>query len=369
MVDALTSADAEKPSWPTQIRSATWRYVLRRTFVEFVRDDGVDAAGSLTFFGVLAIFPAGLAIMAVIGIVGDSDDVRERLLSLLEQVAPGAVIDTADAILANVSGTTGADIALILSIAVALWSSSIYVSAFGRCVNRIYGVAEGRPYWKRKPFQLGLTVLLLAAVMLMIAIVMLSGPTLRLVGGLLGFGEVALDVWSIARWPVFALALVGVIAILYRGTGNIRLPRFRWLVLGAFVALLVMGTASLGFGFYVSNFARYNETFGTFAGVTIFLIWLFLVNVALLLGVELNAEIERGRELQAGFPAEEAVHIPLRDTTVIERNERASRITREHGSLLRQGEVPPPRPDSVVTRIREWLGRRADRRVQSRPRD
>ncbi|WP_431797300.1 YihY/virulence factor BrkB family protein [Microbacterium kunmingense] len=361
MPDSPASVGAAKPSWPTDLRPETWRYLLRRTFVEFIRDDGVDAAGSLTFFGVLAIFPAGLAIMAVIGIVGDSDDVRERLLSLLGQVAPGPVIDTADAVLANVTGSSGADVTLILSVAVALWSSSIYVTAFGRCVNRIYGVAEGRPYWKRKLLQLGLTVVLLTAVIVMIAIVMLSGPTLRFIGDLLGIREAALDVWDIVRWPVFAVALVAVIVILFRGTGNVRPPRFRWLALGALFAMLLMGAASIGFGFYAANFARYNETFGTFAGVTVFLIWLFLVNAALLLGVELNAEVERGRELQAGIPAEGGIQVPVRDTTAIERRQRSRAITHEHGRMLRRGDPLPPRPDSLVARAREWLRQRAHR--------
>ncbi|WJL97101.1 YihY/virulence factor BrkB family protein [Microbacterium sp. ET2] len=359
MPDVDTPGDDREPTRATRLRSPTWRYLLRRTISEFIRDECLDAAGSLTFFGVLAVFPAGLAIMAVVGIVGDSDAVRDRLLTLLGQVAPGAVTDTADAILTNVTGSSSADVTLIVSVAIALWSSSIYVTAFGRSVNRIYGVAEGRPYWKRKPIQLLVTVVLLTSVTIMIAIVMVSGPVLRLVGDVLGIGDATVEAWNVFRWPIFAVALVVVIAILYKGTGNVRLPKFRWLGLGALLAMMVMGAASLGFGFYVSNFARYNETFGAFAGVTIFLIWLFLVNVALLLGVELNAEIERGRELQAGVPAEEHIRIPLRDTTAIESRERAREITRDHGSMLRRGEVPPPRPDSFVTRVREWLRRRS----------
>ena len=347
---------AEKPTAPTHLRAQTWRYVLRRTVTDFIENRGIDVAASLTFFSVLAIFPAGLAVMAVVGLVGDSAEVRRRLLSLFDGVAPQAVTDTAGTILTSVAGSSSADITLITSVAVALWSSSIYVSAFGRNVNRIYGVAEGRPYWKRKPLQLGLTVILLLAVMVMIVVVMTSTPVLRNIGSWWGIGDAALEVWNIARWAVFAAAAVLVIAILYKGTSNVRLPRFRWLGLGALLAFLVLVSASLAFGFYVSTFAQYNVTFGAFAGATIFLIWLFLINVALLLGAEFNAQVERGRELQAGIAAEERLQLPLRDTTTIATRERARKITVRRGVLIREGHALPPRPDSVVTRVREGVG-------------
>lgn len=202
----------------------------------------------------------------------------------------------------------------------------------------------------------------------MIAIVMFSIPTLRFIGNLLGVEEVALDVWEVDRWPVFAAALVAVIVTLFRGTGNVRPPRFQWLALGALFALILLGAASLGFGFYASNFARYNETFGTFAVVTIFLVWLFLVNAALLLGVELNAEIERGRELQAGVQAEVSIPVTVRDTSVIERSERVQAITHEHGRMLRRGDPLPPRPDSFLLRVKEWF-RHRQAAVTSRSRD
>ncbi|CAH0154347.1 YihY/virulence factor BrkB family protein [Microbacterium sp. Bi128] len=355
------SDGAEGPTAPTHLQPQTWRYLLHRTAGDFVGHRGFDAAASLTFFSVLAIFPAGLAIMAVVGIVSDSAEVRERLLSLFDGVAPRAVADTAETILTSVSGSTGADITLVTSIAVALWSSSIYVSAFGRNVNRIYGVAEGRPYWKRKPLQLGLTVVLLVAVMVMVAVVMASTPVLRNLGSWLGIGDTALAIWNVARWAVFAAAGAVVIAILYKGTGNVRLPGFRWLGLGAALALVVMAAASMGFGFYVGNFARYNVTFGAFAGATVFLIWLFLINTALLIGAEFNAQVERGRELEAGMPAEERLQLPLRDDTAIRARERAESITVHRGALIRQGRPLPPRPDSWVRRGKKWIGRVRDR--------
>lgn len=340
-----------KATNPTQLRKDAWGYALRRTARGFLRDECVDTAGALTFFAALAVFPAGLAMMALIGIVGDTATVRERLLPLVNQVAPEAVSATVEVILGDITGAATADLTLAISVAVALWSASIYVSAFGRAVNRIYGVEEGRPYWKRKPFQLALTVLLLGLVIVIVAIVVLSGPMLYALGDLFGIGGTVLDAWRFVRWPVLAAALVVVIAVLYKGTGNVKLPRFQWLGLGAVLAIVVMGIASFGFGFYVRNIADYNQTFSTFASVIVFLVWLFLINLALLLGVEFNAETERARQLQAGMEASEDLQLPRRDTTQSERNRHADRVTHERGELLRSGHPLPPRPDSAIGRL------------------
>ncbi|MFC6325085.1 YihY/virulence factor BrkB family protein [Microbacterium koreense] len=356
MPEVTDPDDPVKASSPTQLRGQTWRYLLRRTVREFLRDECVDTAGALTFFGVLAVFPAGLAIMALVGIVADRGDVRDRILTLLSEVAPTAVIEVAESVLVDVTESATADFTLIVAVVVALWSASAYVSAFGRAVNRIYGTEEGRPYWKRKPLQLALTVLLLVLVIIAAILVVISGPLLRTLGGTFGLGDVAIAVWNVVRWPILAAAVVVLVAVLYKGTGNLKLPRFRWLSLGALVAIVVMGIASLGFGFYVSNFATYNQTFGAFAGVIIFLIWLFLINAALLLGVEFNAEIERGRQLQAGIPAERQLHLPSRDTRQIERSREADRITEERGAMLRDGkELPSARPDSPIAQAKAWF--------------
>lgn len=353
-VEDEAGPDRSEPN-PLRVSGQTWRYVLRRTMQEFIADQCVDRAGALTFFGVLGIFPAGLAVMAIVGIVGDTDAVRERLLTLIGQVAPPAVADTAELILADVGGAGAADLTLIVSVAVALWSASIYVSAFGRAVNHIYGVPEGRPYWKRKPMQLALTVGLLLLVTLVVAVVVLSGPILRAVGDIVDLGGAAVTTWNLVRWPVLAAAVVLMVAVLYKGTGNLRLPAFRWLSVGAVLAIVMMALASLGFGFYAATVADYNRTFGAFAGVIVFLIWLFLINIALLAGVECNAELERGRQLEAGIAAEERLHLPVRDASGIERADRAAEITVERGAMLRAGRDLSPRPDAPLMLARRWI--------------
>lgn len=344
-----------KASSPTQISAQTWKYVSRRTLHEFVGDGCVDAAAGLTFFSVLSIFPAGLAIIALIGILGDGTAVVGRLLDLLGQVAPGAVTETLRLPLAEIADEPTAGITLIAAIGTALWSSSVYVGAFGRAMNRIYGVDEGRPFWKKKPSQIAVTAILIILVVIVGGVLVLSRPVARALGDLLSIGDTALATWDILKWPLLAGAVVAMIAVLYKGTSNLRQPRMRWLGLGALLAILVLGLGSAGFAFYVSNLARYNQTFGALAGVIIFLLWLFLINLALLLGAEFNAELERGRQLQAGLPAEADLLLPRRDTTVSNRKRRSAQITEERGELLRRGEDLPKRTDTMIARTRRFL--------------
>lgn len=345
--------DEAKASWPTQIRKQTWAYLLRRTLHEFGQDGGIDAAAGLTFFAVLSVFPAALAIVSLIGVVGDGPATVDRLLSLLQQVAPVPVIDVLRQPLNDISTTSTANLALVTGVLASLWSASAYVSAFGRAMNRIYEVDEGRPYWKRKPAQLAVTVLLLLLMLLIAIIVAVSGPILRTFGGMLGIGNTAVIVWDNAKWPVLFGAVVAIVTVLYATTPNIRQPRFRWLSPGAILAIVLLGIASGGFGFYLANFATYNQTFGTLAGVIIFFIWLFLVNLALLFGAEFNTELERGRQLQAGIHAETQLQLPPRDTTSSELAQRTAHVDEQLGALLRNGEPLPHRTDTVIFRLSE----------------
>ncbi|WP_166671211.1 YihY/virulence factor BrkB family protein [Cryobacterium psychrophilum] len=320
---------------------------------EFGQDGGIDAAAGLTFFAVLSVFPAALAIVSLIGVIGDGPAAVDRLLSLLDQVAPGAVIEILRQPLDDIATTSTASLTFVIGVLAALWSASAFVSAFGRAMNRIYEVDEGRPYWKRKPAQLAVTVVLVTLVLLSATIVVVSGPILRAFGEALGIGNTAVAVWDVAKWPILAAAVVVIVAVLYAATPNIQQPRFRWLSLGAILAIVLLATASAGFAFYVANFSTYNQTFGTLAGVIIFLIWVFLVNMALLLGAEFNAELERGRQLQAGIPAETQLQLPPRDTTSSDLTRHTAHIDEQHGTLLRHGEPPPARTDTLIARARE----------------
>ncbi len=210
-------------------------------------------------------------------------------------------------------------LALVIGVLAALWSASGYVGAFGRAMNRIYEIDEGRPFWKLRPIMLLLTLVavLLAAVALLMLIV--SGPVAESVGNVIGIGDAALTAWSIAKWPILGLIVIVVVGLLYYTTPNVQQPKFRWISVGAAVAIVIWVLASVGFAFYVANFGSYNKTYGSLAGVIVALLFLWITNLALLFGGELDAELERGRQLEAGIAAEEELQLPARDTRNIKK--------------------------------------------------
>jgi membrane protein len=271
---------------------------------EFKEDDLTLLAAALTYYGVLSLFPALLVLVSVLGLVGTSG--TQPLIDNLAALTPGAARDlVTNAIrnLQNASGTAG--FAFLAGIAGALWSASGYVGGFMKASNIIYEVEEGRPFWKLRPLQIAVTVVLvLVAAAISIAVV-LTGPLARRVGDVIGLGDTAVTVWSIAKWPVIAIVVSQVIAFLYWVAPNVRQPGYRWISPGGFFAIALWIIASAAFAFYVSNFGSYNKTYGALAGVIVFLVWLWISNIAILLGAEFNAELERGRQLAKGAVRDE----------------------------------------------------------------
>ena len=258
-----------------------------------------------------------------------------QLIGVLSDMGAGSVADTIKGPLEQLTSNSSAGIALVIGIAGALWSASGYVGAFGRAMNRIYEIQEGRPFWKLRPLMIIIT---LAAVILagLVAIgLVVSGPVARAIGEAIGLGDTAVTIWGIVKWPVLLGLAAVVVAILYYATPNIKQPKFRWISLGAVVAIITWVIASALFGLYVSQFSNYNKTYGSLAGVIIFLLWLWITNLALLFGAELNAEMERGRQLQAGIPAEDELQLPPRDTRVIDKNAAKDARDIEQGEQLR----------------------------------
>jgi membrane protein len=203
---------------------------------------------------------------------------------------------------------------LVIGLLTALWSASGYVTAFGRAMNRIYEIDEGRGFVKLRGTMLAVTLISLIIVALLAAMLVISGPVAEAVGNVMGLGGVFLTVWNIAKWPVIVALVIVVIAILYYATPNVRQPKIRWMSLGSLIALLIFVLASVGFGFYVGNFSNYNKTYGAIGGVIVMLLWLWILNMSLLFGAEFDAEMERGRQLQAGIEAEDTLQLPPRDT-------------------------------------------------------
>jgi membrane protein len=327
--------DPSKPDSPDDLTRASWLYVLRKTAREFTNDQCTDLAAALTYYAVLSVFPALLVMVSLLGVVGDGAHTTNALLDAAASLVPASALDILRQPLKQLVENRSAGSALVLSILAALWSASGYIGAFGRAMNRVYGIVEGRPFWKLRPLQLLLTtaaLILAAAIAFMLAT---SGTLTRVIGRVLGLGEGAQLAWSIAKWPLILLLVTLVVAILYYVTPNVQQPRFRWLSIGAAVAILVWALASVGFGFYVSDFGSYDTTYGALGGVIVFLLWLWITNVALLFGAELDAELERGRQLQAGIAAERELQLPPKDTREVDKKEAAERKDIKRGRFLR----------------------------------
>ncbi|KUI24097.1 ribonuclease BN [Mycobacterium sp. IS-1742] len=328
--------DPRKPDSPTDLTKPSALYVLRKTAREFGKDQCTDLAAALTYYAVLSLFPAVLVMVSLLGVFGQGKRTTDALLEIVSDVAPASTVDTLRPTIEQLVNSPSAGFALVIGILTALWSASGYVGAFGRAMNRIYEVAEGRPIWKLRPLQLVLTFAALLGAALVAFMLAVSGPVAEAVGNAIGLGEAAVTAWSIGRWPVILLLVIIAVAVLYYATPNVQQPKFRWISLGAALAILTWIVASVGFGFYVANFGSYNKTYGTLAGVIIFLLWIWITNLALLFGAELDAELERGRQLQAGLPAERELQLPPRDTRVIEKKEAALEEDVERAKALRR---------------------------------
>ncbi|MFJ8046064.1 YihY/virulence factor BrkB family protein [Kitasatospora sp. NPDC096147] len=306
-------SEAGAPDKPTELPGRAWRQVLRGTVREFKDDELADRAAALTYYGVLALFPALLVLVSLLGIAGEST--TRRVLDNLQKLAPGSARDVITDAVEQLQGRAGiGSLLAVVGLVVAVWSASGYVAAFIRAANAVYDIPEGRPVWKVLPLRLGLTVALMLLACASALIVVLTGGVARQLGTALGIGDTALTVWSIAKWPVLAVLVTAMIALLYWGAPNATGRGFRWVTPGSVLALLIWLAASAGFAVYVANFASYSKTYGTLAGVIAFLVWLWITNIAALLGLEFDAEMSRQRAVAGGHPADEEPYVAPRDT-------------------------------------------------------
>jgi membrane protein len=301
-----------KPGQPTDLPRPAWGGVLKRTLREFNGDHLTDLAAALTYYGVLAIFPMLIVIVSVLGLLGHS--VTQSLINNLGAVAPGAARTIFTNAIKNIQSHQGAaGIAFIVGLVVALWSASGYIAAFMRASNVIWDVPEGRPIYKTLPIRLGVTLLTVVLLTVSAAAVVLTGSLASKVGGVIGVGSTAVTIWDIAKWPVMLVIVAFILAILYYAGPNIRQPGFAWVSPGSVLAVVLWIVASALFALYVSKFSSYNKTYGALASVIVFLVWLWITNVVILLGAELNAETQRGRQISGGHPEDEEPYLPLRN--------------------------------------------------------
>jgi membrane protein len=303
----------DAPDAPTDLRPRAWGAVLSRTVREFKDDNLTVWAAALTYYGVLAIFPAIIALVSILGLVGTS--ATQPLLDNLAQVAPGPVKDILSSTLQNLQKSRGsAGIMFFVGLGLALWSASGYVAGFMQASNAIYDIPEGRPIWKTVPVRLGVTVVLVLLLAISAVAVVLTGSIATQAGNVIGVGDTAVTIWNIAKWPILVVIVSLMFAILYYAAPNVKHPGFRWVTPGGILAVVLWIIASVAFAFYVANFGSYNKTYGALAGPVIFLVWLWISNIAVLLGAELNAELERGRRIEEGHPADEEPFVEPRDT-------------------------------------------------------
>ena len=328
--------DPRKPDAPTDLEKRTWGYVAKKVWREFGDDQCTDLAAALTYYGVLAIFPAVLALSAILGLVGQSEKSVQTVLDVISPLVSEDALGTIEPTLLELASSQTAGWALLVGAVIALWSASGYVGAFARAMNRIYEIGEGRPFWKLRPLMLLVTLVAIALVALVLLMLVVSGPLAQSIGDQIGLGDQAVQVWNIAKWPVMLLAVIVIVAILYYATPNVQQPKFRWVSVGAVVAIVIWMVASAGFAFYVANFGSYNKTYGSLAGVVVGLVFLWLTNVALLLGAEIDSELERGRQLQAGIAAETELQLPARDTRNIEKAAEKEADDAARGRSIRQ---------------------------------
>ncbi|MFE0455872.1 YihY/virulence factor BrkB family protein [Streptomyces sp. NPDC058914] len=301
------------PDEPTDLPKRSWAAVLKGTVKEFKDDELTDRAAALTYYGVLSLFPALLVLVSLMGIAGRS--ATDEVLRNLQNLAPGSARDIISDAVRQLQGRGGiGSIMALVGIVLAVWSASGYVAAFIRSANAVYDMPEGRPVWKVLPVRVGVTVVLLVLAVVSALIVVFTGALASRAGEALGIGDTALTVWSIAKWPVLVVLVTLMIALLYWATPNVKGRGFRWITPGSVLALLIWMIASAGFAFYVANFASYNKTYGTLAGVIVFLVWLWITNIAILLGLEFDAEMARQRAVAGGLPQDEEPYVPPRDT-------------------------------------------------------
>jgi membrane protein len=285
--------------------------LLKRIAAEFSDDKLTHWAAALTYYGVLSIFPALIAIVAVLGVIGSS--AIQPLIDNLGSVAPGPAKDILTSALEGAQQGNGAGLLFVVSLAGAIWAASGYISGFMDASNSIYDIEEGRSLWKKLPLRVGITILMLVLLTASAVAVVLTGPVAEQAGNLLGVGSSALAVWDIAKWPVLALIVSFMFALLYYAAPNVKQPGIGSVIPGGAVAVVLWVLVSALFALYVANFGSYNKTYGTMGGVIVFLVWLWLTNLAILIGAEFNAERARQRHIDAGHRADEEPYLPPRD--------------------------------------------------------
>ncbi|WP_405774361.1 YihY/virulence factor BrkB family protein [Streptomyces sp. NBC_00859] len=304
-----------RPEGPPHPRRGGLGQTVKRTLAEFKEDNLSDSAAALTYYAVLSVFPALIALVSLVGLVMDPKTIVHKATNLISSIGPASAVNTFKGPINDIaSNRSTGTVLLIVGLASALWTASGYVGAFIRASNRIYEVEEGRSFFKLRPLQLLVTLILVLLQALVLIALVVTGPFARKVGSAIGAGDAAVTAWNYAKWPVLVVVVLLIFSVLYYASPNARLSGLKAVLPGSALALVLWLVASVGFAFYVANFASYNQTYGTLGGIIVFLVWLWITNLAVLLGAEFNAERERSRQLAEGVPgAERELQVDERD--------------------------------------------------------
>ena len=311
----LAPDDPRKPDSPTDLDKKSWLGVAKRAFSEFKDDNVTDWSAALTYYAVLALFPGIVVFVSLLSIFGQGPDTVQKLLDAIQGIGvPQDALESIRKPISDVVNLQGgkAGFALVAGVLGALWSASGYIGAFIRASNAIYEVEEGRKFYILRPLQILITIVGTLALTVVTLALVASGSVAKTIGETIGLSSTVVTIWNIAKWPVIVIIISLLIAGLYNVAPNVKQPKFKWFTLGGFLALVLWVVASVAFGFYVAHFGSYNKTYGSLGAVISFLVWMWITNNVLLFGAEVNAELERGRELEAGQPAEEDIQLPHR---------------------------------------------------------
>lgn len=295
--------------------ASAWRYAVRRTWHGFVRHRGLDSAAALTFFSALALFPGALTVVSVFALSEGTRDAATVILGIVDEVAQASTVETLRQPIIQLFTIANPALALAIGLILSLWSLSSFSTAFGRAVNSVYEVQEGRQIWKFRGLMLVLALFLLVIFGAIVALLIITPSVAAAIGGAVGVGAPWITIWSIGRWPILVILVALVMGVLYYVTPNVRHERLRWVSFGALFAIVAWALATTLFGLYVTNVGTYDRIYGWLGGGLALLVWLYITNVVLVLGAEVDAEVMRLRQLGAGIAAEEVVQLPMRDTT------------------------------------------------------
>jgi membrane protein len=331
---------------PVQLSRGDWRVILRRTVHEYRIHQVQDIAGALTFYGLLASLPALLVTLAAIGIFGRAETAAEGALGIIEDLGGTSVADALREPLDQLVNAANAELAFGIGLVATLWAASGFVGAFGRGMNRVYGVKEGRPFWEMRPAMLAVSAAVVVLVAIAVVAIVVTGPVAEAVARAAGLDEGVAFWWDLGKLPLLAAIGIAVLALLYWAAPNVKRRHLRWFSVGAFGALLAWLVMTALFGAYVMGFGTYERTYGVLGGLIALLLWIWLSNLAMLFGAVLDTEVERARQLHAGIDAAEQVQLPLRDDRQIiaNRTKRAGDVLasqRMRGDAVLDGVTPP----------------------------